>query len=169
MRRFCSLIGVQKCHSIRKTLATTVVFSVMVVPAINELHKSTLTVSRASQDLVQADPGRLVERGIEKLNRENYQEAIEVFTEAVKNNPDLAIAYFKRGFAHFKLGEYQEAITVLNQVLRINPEDATAYYNRGLVYAQLGEYQEAIADFTQALQINPEDATAYYNRGIAHA
>ena len=49
-----------------------------------------------------------VPRNVAHENQE-YQEAIDRFTEAIQLDPDLASAYSNRGIAYRALGEYAEA------------------------------------------------------------
>ena len=40
-----------------------------------------------------------------------FTEAIEDYTEAVRLNDQLAIAYYNRGLIHYRLGKYQPVRT----------------------------------------------------------
>jgi tetratricopeptide (TPR) repeat protein len=97
-----------------------------------------------------------------------YDRAIADFTQAIRLDPDNAIAYEERGNAYASKGDYDRAIADFNQAIRINPDYVAAYNNRGNVYNDKGEYDRAIADYTQAIRINPNDAFAYNGRGSAY-
>ena len=63
---------------------------------------------------------------------ERYQEAIAGYDQALRLDPDDALAYFYRGAAKGKLGQYIQAIADYDQVLRRDSDNAKAYVNRGL-------------------------------------
>ncbi|MTJ06427.1 tetratricopeptide repeat-containing serine protease family protein [Anabaena sp. UHCC 0204] len=105
----------------------------------------------------------------DKYAKGDYKGAIIALEEAIKINPNDALAYYNRGVVRSALGDKQAAITDYNQAIKINPNDADAYYNRGNVRSALGDKQAAITDYSQAIKINPNYAYAYYNRGNARS
>jgi tetratricopeptide (TPR) repeat protein len=103
----------------------------------------------------------------------NYQKgdsdrAIADYTQAIRIDPNLAIAYCNRGLAYYKKGMYDQAIVDYNQALWLDPNDALAYDNRGAAYHGKGDYDRAIADYNQAIQLDPNLVLAYNNRGFAY-
>ncbi|MEG4225289.1 tetratricopeptide repeat-containing serine protease family protein [Microcoleus sp. N9_B2] len=106
-------------------------------------------------------------QGREKLNKGDYQSAIQDFNQAIQLNPNYDDAYLSRGVTRRNLGDNQGASADYDQALRIAPNFAEVYVNRGVTRSELGDKQGAIADYNQALQINPNLAYAYYNRGTA--
>ncbi|MBO8203586.1 tetratricopeptide repeat protein [Prochlorococcus marinus] len=106
-------------------------------------------------------------RGIDKLDAEDYEGAISDFTEAIKINPKHKYAYYNRGIAKEDLEDYKGAISDYTEAIKINPWYADAYNNRGNAKLNLEDYKGAISDFTEAIKINPKHEFAYSNRGIA--
>lgn len=104
--------------------------------------------------------------GIEKLDRKDYQGAIEDFNQAIKIAPDHGEAHLKRGNSRYFLGNKQSVIEDYTRAIEINPNYAEAYSNRGDLCYELGDYQAAIKDYNQAIEINPNYANAYFKRGI---
>jgi len=100
--------------------------------------------------------------------KNSFQFQIDNYTEAIRINPDFAVAYYNRGTAYNDLKNYTDAIADFSRAIRINPDFANAYYNRGLAYNDLKNYTDAIADYSRAIRINPDFANAYYNRGLAY-
>ena len=133
-------------------------------------------------------------RGVAKSGLGDKQAAIQDYNQAIKINPNDALAYRNRGLDHYKLGDKQAAIQDFNQALKINPNFADAYLTRGVVYYELGDKQKAREDLQRAaqlfmaegntaayqrtrallevfidrysLEVNPNDAEDYYSRGI---
>ncbi|MBE9234116.1 tetratricopeptide repeat protein [Cuspidothrix issatschenkoi LEGE 03284] len=104
-------------------------------------------------------------RGAFRNELGDNQGAIDDLNQAIKINPNFALAYYGRGFVRSQLGDKQGAIDDFNQAIKFNPNFADAYYGRGLVRSELGDKQGAIDDYTQAIKFNPNYAKAYYNRG----
>ena len=104
--------------------------------------------------------------GAELKEEGRLEEAIAEFTEAIRLDPDFALAYSSRGYLYVETGRYDQAIEDLDEAIRLNPKDAIAHLNRGRVYSILGHYDEAIRDFDETIRLNPQDAKAYSNRGF---
>jgi tetratricopeptide (TPR) repeat protein len=121
----------------------------------------------APRDIEQAKI--IYEQGADKYQQENYQGAIENFTQAIKLNPDYAQAYNQRGDAFYRLGNYEKAQSDSSEAIRLNSKDTNAYYDRGFTLYTLSNYNGAIADFSQAIAIDSRNADAYYARGLARS
>ncbi|EHJ11510.1 tetratricopeptide repeat-containing S1 family peptidase, partial [Crocosphaera watsonii] len=60
-------------------------------------------------------------KGEDLGKNEDYLEAINAFTQAIRLNPNYNIFYYNRGVAYNKLGNYQRAIEDHNQAIRLDP------------------------------------------------
>ena len=122
----------------------------------------------------------------------NLQEAIAEYDEAIRLDPDLALAYFNRGKAFRDIGQPQSAIEDLDESIRLGPENYLAYYERGFTYllqseayftgrgtglgsGEIGDegqakdrLREAMRDVDEAIRLNPEHANAYIARVRIH-
>ena len=96
---------------------------------------------------------------------QDFQNGIEQYSEAIRLNPEDAIAYTNRGIAKDALKRFEDAIADFNEAICIDPKNYKAYNGRGSSKAALGRYEEAIADYDAAIRINPVYAKAYSNRG----
>ena len=99
--------------------------------------------------------------------RDSFEAASNAYTQAIRLNPDYAVAYNNRGSAKDSFGQSEAAIADYNKAIQLNPKLAEAYYNRGHAKINLGQSEAAIADYNTAIQLNPKFAKAYYNRGSA--
>jgi tetratricopeptide (TPR) repeat protein len=108
-------------------------------------------------------------RGITYAELGLYEEALADYAEALRLDPNYALAYLNRGitFADY-LGRRAEALADYSESLRIDPNRALAYFDRGNTYKALGRYQEALVDYGAALQIDPDHAHSYNMRGITY-
>lgn len=113
-------------------------------------------------------------RAIIHVNRGNVwkdmgqrDRAIQEYTEAIKFNPSLAMAYNNRGGVLMQKGQVNHAVQDFNQAIRLDPRNAMAYTNRGSAWQATGQYDRAIQDYYQAIRLKPDYADAYFNRGSA--
>ncbi len=100
-------------------------------------------------------------------NLKRYEEAIAAYDQAIRLNPNYALAYNNKGIALKNLKRHEEAIAASDQAIRIDPSYAPAYHNKGNALADLKRYEEAIAAYDQAIRLNPNYALAYNNKGNA--
>ena len=107
------------------------------------------------------------DRGADKHDKNDYQGAIEDYTQAIKIDQNHDDAYHNRGYARFELGDHQRAIEDFTQAIAIEGHDGHAYYDRGKARFEIEDYKGAIEDFTQAIAIEGNDGHAYYDRGKA--
>ncbi len=98
-----------------------------------------------------------INRGVYKLDAQDYEGAISDFTEAIKINPNNCNFYFNRGIAKQNLDDYPGAISDFTEAIKINPNNGDFYFNRGIAKQNLDDYPGAISDFTEAIKINPDD------------
>jgi lipoprotein NlpI len=106
-------------------------------------------------------------RGIAYGAKGDQDRAIQDYNEAIRLNPNDAVAYNNRGNAYRRdKGDSDHAIQDYDEAIRLNPNYADAYYNRGLAYGAKGDQDRAIQDLNEAIRLNPKDAGAYSGRGL---
>uniref|UniRef100_A0A8C5XLS5 STI1 domain-containing protein n=1 Tax=Microcebus murinus TaxID=30608 RepID=A0A8C5XLS5_MICMU len=98
---------------------------------------------------------------IEALNDGELQEAIDLFTDAIKLNPRLAILYAKRASVFIKLQKPNAAIRDCDRAIEIKPESAQPYMWRGKAHRLLGHWEEAAHGLALACKLDyDEDVSA---------
>ncbi|CAN0897351.1 Serine/threonine-protein phosphatase 5 [Linum grandiflorum] len=119
-------------------------------------------VSRAEELKVQAN---------EAFKVHKYNQAIDLYTQAIELNAQNAVYWANRAFAHTKLEEYGSSIEDASKAIEIDPKYSKAcsdtkastnpgYYRRGAAYLALGKYKQALKDFQQVKKISPKDPDA---------
>ena len=99
---------------------------------------------------------------------EQYQNAIDNYTECLNRKSDYATVYASRSSAKWKRHLYEEAIADCEKVLEFIPDDAHSYMIMGGAKLNLKRYEEAIADFGKVIdELSPNNTNVYYNRGAA--
>ena len=85
-----------------------------------------------------------------------HELAIQDYTEAIRLDPQYAIAYRGRGVVYSDLGQHQRSIQDYDEAIRLDPLDADAYSNRGVAYSDLGQHELADRDFAKAKELEDE-------------
>jgi len=110
--------------------------------------------------------------GIDALNHEKYDAAIEIFSEAIRLCPNYADAYFNIGLAYHSKKDYANAIESFNKSIELNPNDWRVYKSRGGVYYDYflaciikrdgsdkkEDSDRMFADFNKSIELNPNYA-----------
>ena len=101
--------------------------------------------------------GTLVNRGVFKLRRQEFNSAIRDFDAAIKQDPKLGEALVNRGAAKIGLKAPEAALVDINRALELGvSEPAKAHYNRALAYERIGDLKSAWLDYTKAAELDPE-------------
>ena len=106
--------------------------------------------------------------GIALMEEGDYEKALPILQEAVKENPRHAEAYFQLGCCDSGLGRHIEAVEAYKQAIEMNPRLAEAYSWLSAAYLNLGHHQEAIDSLKQAIRVKPDLAITYYNLGSTY-
>ena len=98
----------------------------------------------------------LVNRGVMKLGRGDYEPARSDFEAALKLEPKLPEALLNRGAVWVGEHRYQAAIADLSQAIELGTaQPEKAYFDRALAYEGLDDEKSAYLDFQQALTLKP--------------
>ncbi|GHU88878.1 hypothetical protein FACS189476_06760 [Spirochaetia bacterium] len=138
--------------SVERLMATIEYFSDVPIPM--DIWENTVEQSEETTDAY--------------FKKGDYNQAIAHYDEAIRLDPNNAVAYTNRGIAYSYKDDYNKAIADFTQAIRLDPNNALAYYNRGGNYYNAVNYNKAIADFTQAIRLDPNDFLAYFARGSAY-
>ena len=109
---------------------------------------------RSEQQRAEAE--ELVQTGVDRLSRGEFEAAAASFRTAIQLNPSLPSAHFGAGVALANLQQFEQAICYFKRAIELRPEFATAYLNLGLAQVRLGEDAAAMA----SLQRLPAGAEA---------
>merc|ERR1712071_663704 len=80
------------------------------------------------------------------LSEQNYEKAVEHFTEAINMNPQSGIMFAKRASCYLNLQKPNASIRDCNRAIEINPDSAAAHKFRGRANRLLGNWEEAAKD-----------------------
>jgi tetratricopeptide (TPR) repeat protein len=108
----------------------------------------------------------LIERGVEFYQRRELDSSLYFFEQAIKENPDAHVAYFRRSLVLEKLNDPEGSIRDLTTAIKLNPSPQY-YNNRAMIRAISGKYDLAIEDYDQALELDSLYGMAWFNKAIA--
>jgi tetratricopeptide (TPR) repeat protein len=126
------------------------------------------TLIQSGKETTQGVVRALVNRGTAYRAKGQNDLAIEDYDQAIRIDPNLAIAFNNRGNGYDAKRQYDRAIEDYDQAIRINPNEAFALNNRGGAYSAKGQHDRAIQDYDEALRIDPNYAAAFNNRGMSY-
>ncbi|MGA1869221.1 MAG: tetratricopeptide repeat protein [bacterium] len=106
------------------------------------------------------------EQGNTYLKEGNYEEAVNEFQYAIKDNPYVPEIYYNLGLAHYRLHKFKESIDAFNRAMELKPYFPEAQYNIGVVYDLDDQPQKAIQAYKNAIKLLPNDAKLYFNLGL---
>ncbi|KAM3131966.1 hypothetical protein pb186bvf_015979 [Paramecium bursaria] len=89
-----------------------------------------------------------------------YQEALDVFDQAIVKDPTNSDAYFYRGNSLCDLNRLEEAIHMFDKTIELDPKCVEAYNQKGEALRFLGRKIESNKVFKQSLSIDPQNKLA---------
>jgi Flp pilus assembly protein TadD len=107
--------------------------------------------------------------GTKLLQGGQLEEAVSKLREAVRLDPENAVARYNYGVALIETNKLEPAIAELEAALRLKPDQADAYYYLGRAWLARGRPAEAVQHLQTALGLNPRDARAYNVQAVALA
>ncbi|MGD8383678.1 MAG: tetratricopeptide repeat protein [Syntrophobacterales bacterium] len=93
---------------------------------------------------------------------------IHYFTKALELNPQLAVAYDRRGRLYYFKEDYDKMMYDFYKFTDLRPLDPQGYHMLGLAHLRRGNVDVAIAKFSRALELEPKLASAYGYRAEAY-
>jgi tetratricopeptide (TPR) repeat protein len=123
-------------------------------PVINDLAEHALWAIwlRSGKS---PEANQLVCRGAEALNTRDFPKAIEIFSQAIRVDPDFAEAYNQRAIAYYLSEDYPRSIADCRRAIMRMPCHFGAWAGMGHCHAHLDEIPQAIECYEKALAINP--------------
>lgn len=105
------------------------------------------------------------DEGYERLENNEFKEAIESLSSAIGIYKKYSPAYYFRGLAYNENGQRLKSLSDLDEAIKLDPEEPEYYQARGSVYLSLDDIAKAIADFTEVLKLDEGNIQAYTSRG----
>jgi tetratricopeptide (TPR) repeat protein len=91
-------------------------------------------------------------KGLVPFQAQRWQDAQQIFTDALAADPDDAVAAYYRGLSAARLGNQADAIRDLERALALDPSLTRALLDLGILYFDTGQYAAAQQWFERAYQ-----------------
>ncbi len=115
---------------------------------------------------IKENSDNLIFSAVQQAKGENWEEASELFYEAIKNDDRNPNIWYNFGVALDRQEKHEEAITCYEQVIKIKPDDFESWNNRGCSLFDLKRYDEAFTSYQKAIQINSNNYDVFNNCGF---
>ena len=99
-------------------------------------------------------------RGYGSLKNQQYQDAIQDFTEALKIKSNDTRVYEQRAAAEMKVYDYDKALADYSEASKLKPNEVRYYNYRAYIYETKEDAQNSMAETEKALKIDPNNQEA---------
>jgi len=132
-----------------------------------EIDESKVKKGRVEEtSLVDPDYNRkkLFKKGINLMADEKLEDAVVVFEQALRIEPDNIETLMKLGYARFHLEDHGEALKVYDKILEIDVTNPEAWNLKGLVHYEQKNFSKALDSVDKAIESDPTYGMAWYNK-----
>ncbi len=109
-----------------------------------------------------ADPVSLVASAREKQFNEDWYAAIELYQDALRENPSFLLAEQGLAECFYSLGEYEQALVHVTRASRLKKDDPALLNLQGFISIGLGDLPAASQLFSRVLTLWPNDISARF-------
>jgi len=95
-----------------------------------------------------------------------WEKAVDMFTEAIKLNPNSAAMFAKRGACYLKLRKPRACVRDCTRAIELNPDNAAAYKYRGRSHRLLGNFKQAAKDLRTTCKIDFDEQADEWLREV---
>jgi lipoprotein NlpI len=100
-----------------------------------------------SLQLTHADESDKLQQALQAAQENKSQDAVALLNEVIKEQPDLADAYYVRGREHFRIGEIDKSLADFNKLVQLKPKLEPQQWERGITAYYAGKYELGAKQF----------------------
>ena len=105
-----------------------------------------------------ATAAELKDQGNKALQAEKFDEAIDLYTQAITKDSSNHVFFSNRSAAYTKKGDYENALLDAKKTVELKSDWGKGYSRLGASLSYLGRYDEALAAYNDGLKHDPENA-----------
>lgn len=109
-----------------------------------------------TEDVVVMESERLAVEGYNAASREEYEDAVDYFTKAIRLIHNDHRFYGNRSFCYCQLGQYIKALKDADKAITFAPQSPKGYYRRGEALRGLKQYKQAEEAFERVIQLDED-------------
>jgi len=132
------------------------------------LDKDELRLQEVREELASIEDDVEIERGLIHLEKDEFQEAIDIFEKLAKKYDNFWELKYFLGASYKGMGDFENAIELFYEALDLNMNNLDVYNELGICLVSLGKTDEAIDIFTVAIENLGNDYRLLYNRGLCY-
>jgi tetratricopeptide (TPR) repeat protein len=106
--------------------------------------------------------------GVSAYRAGDKERAVRLLTEAVRQNPNLAMAHSILGDIYKESGDYDSAATQYESLAKLDPYAADNHHRLAVSYHFLNRLRDAAAAYLRAIKLNPRDWRSCMNLGLVY-
>ncbi|XP_055349067.1 serine/threonine-protein phosphatase 5-like [Paramacrobiotus metropolitanus] len=103
---------------------------------------------------------QLKDEGNELFKQGHYEQAVELYSQAIDWNPSVAAYYANRSFAYLRFELFGSALEDASKAVKLDPKYLKGYYRRAAAQMALGRLKQALKDFETVAKRVPGDKDA---------
>ncbi len=107
---------------------------------------------------------KLYKKGVNLMADERLEDAIDVFEQALRIDPDNVETLIKLGYARFHLDDHNSSLKIYDKVLDIDVTNPEAWSLKALVHYEQKNYSKALDSVEKAIESDPTYGMAWYNK-----
>lgn len=96
----------------------------------------------------------------ESFKKQDFNNAIDLYTKAIEKNPTVAVYYANRSIAYLKTECFGYALTDASKAIELDKSYVKGYYRRAAAHMSLGKFKEALRDYEYVTKVRPNDKDA---------
>jgi len=100
------------------------------------------------------------QRGYAAATNQQFQDAINDYSEAIKINPGDSRIYEQRAAVEMKLNDMDKALADYSEAIKLKPNEVRYYLYRSYIYEIKGDIKNSMADTEKVLKIDPNNQEA---------
>ncbi len=105
-------------------------------------------------------------QGMNYYHRDTYARAVRYFDEAIRLDPDYAVAHNARAWILYTAGYNEDALPSAERAVSLAPGNAWNVGTKGHILAAQGDWIDALDAFEQAMAAGDSDLVRTYQRAL---
>ncbi len=132
---------------------------------IQQIEEASKSANGEPLDL---DADALCDKADALSDAQRYKEALKVYDEAIKKEPNFLRAHYNKGYTLDKMKRYKEALQCFDNVLTVDSSRHQAWCEKGGTYIKMKRYNDGIQCLDQATTIKPDYILAWDRKAYAY-
>ena len=124
--------------------------------AVDLLRKASNLDHKYTSDLAIA----YERRGYALAKNQQFQDAVQDYTEAIKIKSDEPRLYEERAYAEMKIYAYDKALADYDELIKLKPKEVRYYNFRAYIYEAKEDPKNSMTETENALKVDPNNQEA---------